>query len=290
MTAARQSTGIAALDEKLGGGLIPGALTVVVGATGVGKTQLGIQFAAAGQAAEGHRGVIFDMSSRGDSQSHADYARRLFDWQLTAPPPVAHDEFFDRAGELGDYLHIFDYTGRRVTRSEMDWDQWRAWQAEINVKLSQSIGFLYGAFVRGVQRVVVDGIEPVDRPGDSVQFNLFEYVYHQVVRKDPQWVARDLFRQDYRRHSAAAAERIYDPRGIGCLLLYTSHEMMLDELVSRSLDQGDVLSNANTLILMGKIRDGMHIRRALYIAKHRGSACSEEIVPFEIGEEGLQVG
>ena len=34
----RQSTGIPALDELLGGGLLPGTLTVVVGATGMGKT------------------------------------------------------------------------------------------------------------------------------------------------------------------------------------------------------------------------------------------------------------
>ena len=47
----RQSTGIPALDELLGGGLVPGTLTVVVGATGIGKTQLGIQYAHAGLAA-----------------------------------------------------------------------------------------------------------------------------------------------------------------------------------------------------------------------------------------------
>ena len=40
----RQSTGIPALDELLGGGLVPGTLTVVVGATGMGKTQLGIHW------------------------------------------------------------------------------------------------------------------------------------------------------------------------------------------------------------------------------------------------------
>src|SRR6188508_1996168 len=84
MTMSRQSTGIAALDDLLGGGLIPGTLTVVVGATGIGKTQLGLQFADAGQSQENHRGIIFDCASRGDSQSHAEYARRMFDWQLVA--------------------------------------------------------------------------------------------------------------------------------------------------------------------------------------------------------------
>jgi len=40
--AKRQSTGVAGLDEMLGGGLLPGTLTVVVGSTGIGKTQLGL--------------------------------------------------------------------------------------------------------------------------------------------------------------------------------------------------------------------------------------------------------
>ena len=47
----RLSTGVPGLDERLGGGLIPGTLTVVVGASGIGKTQLGLQFAHAGLAA-----------------------------------------------------------------------------------------------------------------------------------------------------------------------------------------------------------------------------------------------
>ena len=40
----RLPTGIVRLDAALGGGLLPGTLTVVIGATGVGKTQLGIQW------------------------------------------------------------------------------------------------------------------------------------------------------------------------------------------------------------------------------------------------------
>jgi KaiC/GvpD/RAD55 family RecA-like ATPase len=45
----RLSTGVEGLDELLGGGLIPGTLTVVLGSTGIGKTQLGLQFAYAGR-------------------------------------------------------------------------------------------------------------------------------------------------------------------------------------------------------------------------------------------------
>ena len=286
----RQSTGVPGLDELLGGGLIPGTLTVIVGATGIGKTQLGLQFAHAASTQEGHRGVIFDCSSRGDSQSHAEYARRMFDWRVTAMDAdgqVHVDGFFDQ--RLADYLHIFDYHGRRVTRRDLDWDDWHTWQAQLNARLRAAIAFLYGNFTRGVRRVVIDGIEPADRPGESIQFNLFEYIYHQILRKDPEWVARDLFRESYLRHADEAARHTYDPAQIGCLLLYTSHETMLDDLISRPLDEGDVLSNANTLIYMGKIRDGNRVSRGLYIAKHRGSACDERIMEYQIGETGLRL-
>ena len=295
----RQSTGVPGLDELLGGGLLPGTLTVVVGATGIGKTQLGLQYAQAGAAQEGRRGIIFDCSARGDSQSHAEYARRMFDWTMRAVDagkPVEIEEFFEASRNAteavphtvhGDYLHIFDYRGRRVTRRDLDWDDWQHWQAELNARLRAAIAFLYGNFTRGVRRVVMDGIEPTDRPSDSIQFNLLEYVYHQVLRKDPEWVARDLFREAYRRNADQVAAHSYDPGRIGCLLLYTSHETMLDDLVSRPLDEGDVLSNANTLIYLGKVREGDRIERGLYIAKHRGSPCDERIVPYRIGDQGL---
>jgi KaiC/GvpD/RAD55 family RecA-like ATPase len=290
----RQSTGIPGLDPLLGGGLLPGTLTVVVGATGIGKTQLGLQFTHAGFEREGeHRsGVIFDMNARGDSQNHVDYAKRMFGWQLhclRGQDRMDLNDFFSDGREYGDYLHVFDYSGRRVTKQDLDWDQWRDWQAELNAKLQSAIAFLYGNFVRGVRRVVFDGIEPADRPHESIQLNLLEYVYHQIVRKDPEWVARDLFRQDYRKNAESTARHVYDPAGIGCMLLCTSRDTMLDELISKPLDEGDALSNANTLIYMGKIREGHRLRRALYIAKHRASACSEEIHPYTIDDRGLQI-
>jgi hypothetical protein len=176
-----------------------------------------------------------------------------------------------------------------VTRRDLDWDDWNTWQAQLNARLRAAIAFFYANFVRGIRRVVIDGIEPADRPGESIQFNLFEYVYHQILRKDPEWVARVLFREAYRRHAEQAAQAIYDPASIGCLLLYTSHETMLDDLISRPLDEGDVLSNANTLIYMGKIREGNRLARGLYIAKHRGSACDERIVEYRISDKGLSI-
>ncbi|MGH7139060.1 MAG: RAD55 family ATPase [Pirellulales bacterium] len=289
----RLSTGNVPLDQLLGGGLWPGTLTVVSGATGIGKTQLGVQFAHAGQTEEGRTGVILDMSCRGDAQSHTDYAQRICAWALTeaqadmAPGP---DALFDLTSPLSDYLHVFDYGGRRVTRGDLDFEGWQDWQAELARKLAVTIAFFYGNFVRGARRVVVDGIEPAVRPSESIQLELFEYVYHQILRKESDWVARDLLREHYRAHSARVAAHPYDYQEIACLLLYTSPESMLEELISRKLDEGDVLANANTLIYLGKVREDNKLGKALYIAKHRGSACSDEIVPYRITDGGIELG
>jgi len=286
----RLSTGIPALDRRLGGGLLPGTLTVVVGSTGIGKTQFGLQFANAGLAQEKHRGILFDMAARGDSQNHAAYARRMFDWTLDEAPSPAEldlDAFFAADRRPGDYLHVFKHQGRRVTRADLDHDEWRQWQGELSRRLSASIAFFYGNFVRGVRRAVVDGIEPADRPSESIQIELFEYIYYQILRKDPEWIARDLFRQQFRRHAEQAAAHRYDPDRVACMLLVTSHETTLDGLIERPLDEGDVLSGANTVIYLGKIREGTRFYRAMYVAKHRGSVCPDEILPYRIDDRKI---
>jgi RecA/RadA recombinase len=290
-TPERLAIGIPELDEHLGGGLLPGTLTVVAGATGIGKTQLGLHFANEGQRREGRRGVIFDMTARGDSQHHAVYARDLFGWELQALSAERNQvpEHVWQADAACEYLHIFDHSGRRVTRGDLEYDDWRAWKSELAQRLGVCIQFFYGAFVHGVRRAVVDGVEPVDRPGDSIQFELFEYIYHQILRKDADWVARDLFRERFRANEAQVAAHRYDPAAVACLLLYTTREVMLEDLVSRPLDQGDVLSGANTVILMGKIREGNRFGRALYIAKHRGSYCRDEVVPYQIDGTGISM-
>src|SRR5262249_48429800 len=110
----RLSTGISGLDELLGGGLVPGTLTVVAGATGIGKTQLGLHFANQGRAQEGERGIIFDMTSRGDSQNQEEYAAHLFDWRLAQQMgngSVAPAEVWQRDVARRDYLRIFERTG-----------------------------------------------------------------------------------------------------------------------------------------------------------------------------------
>ncbi|MEW4488032.1 ATPase domain-containing protein [Thalassoglobus sp. JC818] len=289
----RQTTGIPDLDKMLGGGLLPGTLTVVLGATGIGKTQLGIQYAHAGKDQEGESGIIYDMTSRGDTQSHADYAERLFDWKLRERPAeltdVSVSEIWNPEVARWDALHLFQRAGRRVTMSDMDFDQKKEWKAELNRKLNETIAFFYGNFCQGVRRCVIDGIEPSDRASDSFQFDLFEYIYHQILRKESDWVARDYLRVAFRQHEQQVNDHAYDHSDVGCMMLCTTHETMLDDLLTRQIESGDVLSNANTIILMGKVREEGRIKRALHVAKHRGSACDDAIREFVVTESGLQL-
>jgi KaiC/GvpD/RAD55 family RecA-like ATPase len=289
---ARLSTGVPGLDDRLGGGLVPGTLTVVVGASGIGKTQLGMQFANAGLTQEKRRGILFDMNARIDAQSHADYAQRMFDWRPSIADTqhkLSLDNFFAANRQHGEYLHIFDHSGRRVTQRQAGFDAWHDWQAEISTKLAHTIAFFYGNFTQGTRRAVVDGIEPADQQSESIQFELFEYIYHQILRKEAEWVARDLFREHFRENANLIAQHSYDHGEVGCMMLYTCHEAMLDTLIERPLQDGDLFAGANTLIYLGKIREGTKLRRALYIAKHRGSACSEEIAMYTINDVGLSL-
>jgi len=295
----RLSTGVPGLDDRLGGGLIPGTMTVLVGSSGIGKTQFGLQFLHATGPREERPGVIYDLSTRGDSQNHAEYARRMFDRVLSEENPerrVDCDTFFSPDERWGDYLRVFTSRGRKVTRRDLDFDQWHDWQAELSKHLDTTIGFFFHHFTRGVRRFIVDGIEPVERQDESIQFELLEYVYHQIVRKEPEWVARDLFRQHYRQNAGQIERHLYRKEDVGCLVLYTAPETSLDALIERPLDEGDLLVGANTIIYLGKIRvratsatNGVKFRRAMYVSKHRGSVCPDEILLYEIDDRGLRI-
>ena len=63
---------------------------------------------------------------------------------------------------------------------------------------------------------------------------------------------------------------------------------MLDDLLVQPIGQGDIFSNANTIILMGRTRHDGRMGRALAIAKHRGSATATRSCPYRITDQGLE--
>src|SRR2546430_3052176 len=172
----RVSTGRPKLDAMLGGGLLPGTLAVVYGATGIGKTHLGLTFADHGRVADGARGIVLDMNGRGDSQQHDAYAARLFGWTLKA---WAHtvtpmSDPYPPAGELeAFYSNALSWVGRvrdfQVPTPdggvEFDWN----WKATYNHALYTLRPFVYFHLAAGTRRVVVDGVEPMDAPAAPIQ-------------------------------------------------------------------------------------------------------------------------
>jgi hypothetical protein len=294
MARSRQGFGIEGLDAMLGGGLMPGTLTVLAGATGAGKTQLGLRWADRGAAAEGRRGVVCDLTSRGDAQNHAAYALDQFGWDLKAystDRPLDLDAVWDPepSGAVGDYLHPFARAGRRVTRRDLEPDDWHAWKSDLARVLRLSVGFFYGNFVRGCRRVVLDGIEPTERFSESIQFEFFEYLYHHVIRKEDEWAARELFREHFKANESRVLAHRYDHRSVGCLYLYTTPHVLLDDLMAQPIGEGDIFSNASTIILMGRTRRGEALGRSLYVAKHRGSACSDEVRSYRLTDRGVEL-
>lgn len=281
------STGVDFIDEMLGGGLQPGSLTVVRGATGVGKTQLGLAFLNAGLAQEGQRGIVMDLASRGDSQQHLQYARRLFDWELREGQ-VPLERCFGNGFERVDYYTSFQYCGQRVVRDNMTEEEWRAWKRLLNERLRDVVGHLYYHFVHGVRRLVVDGIEPFDVAGDSIQIELFEYILHRILRKRYDLVARDLFRGQWLEVKDGVAAHPYDHHALASMFLQTTREVDIEELIRAQTQEDDLTTNATTIILLGRQLDGRRVRRAAFVLKHRGRPCSDELVYFQTTDAGLQ--
>ncbi|MBI1321763.1 recombinase RecA [bacterium] len=287
----RQKFGYEVLDSLLGGGLLPGKLTVIAGATGAGKTQLGLSWVHEGLRQEGHFGSIMDLTSRGDSQNHAGYLKDRYGIDLPVfDGQVPHDlsELFESDHPWGDYFHPFRQAGKRVTKGDLDPDEWHNWKVELGRTLRLAGYYLYGSMIRGSRRVMVDGVEPTDKFSESIQFEFFEYVYHQILRREHDWAARELLREQFLRNSGQVDSHAYEHQDVGCLYLYTTQHKFLEELIDEPISEGDIFANANTIILMGRTREQGRLGRALHVIKHRGSACGDEIVPYKITDAGFE--
>ena len=289
----RVSTGIPRLDEMLGGGLLPGTLAVAYGATGIGKTHLGLTFAHDGIRADGAPGLVFDMNARGDSQQHHAYAERLFAWRLGrwthTVTPMAYPLPLD--GALANYYSdafpwvgkIRDYQVATPDGPEFDW----GWKATYNHALYTVRPFFYFHFCAGTRRVMVDGVEPMDLPAESIQFFLFDDLYRKVIHRDAETLGMEICLPVWKYRDFIDAHR-YDHRAITTLLLVTTEETRLDDLVSRKVEAGDLGAVANTILVMGSERVGNRLGRFCCVVKHRGSAMSDEIVEYRITERGIE--
>lgn len=292
---ARVSTGLSKLDAMLGGGLLPGTLTVVYGATGIGKTHLGLTFANHGLIADAARGIVLDMNGRGDSQQHDEYAGRLFAWPLVpwthTVTPMA--EPYPPAGQMqACYSNALRWVGRvrdfQVPTPDGAWEFDWNWKAAYNHALYTVRPFMYFHFAAGSRRVVVDGVEPMDAPADSIQFRMFDEIYRTVIHRDADTLGMELCLPVWKHRAFIDAHR-YEHARITTLLVVTAEETRLEDLLARKVATGDIGATANTIIVMGSERVGQRLARMLCVVKHRGSSMSDEIAEFRIGPTGLDV-
>src|SRR5262252_4678676 len=259
----RVSTGLERLDRMLGGGLLPGTLTVVYGATGIGKTHLGVGFAHHGRAVDGAPGLLFDMNARGDSQQHHEYAARLYDWPLRrwthAVTPMADP--YPPAEQMGAfYCDAFPWVGKlrnyqvpTADGLELDWN----WKAMYNHAFYIVSPFIYFHLAAGSRR-------------DS------EILGMEICL--PVW-----------KHRAFIDAHRYDHARVTTLLLVTTEETQLEHLIARKVAAGDIGAVANTIIVMGSERVGNRLGRFLCVVKHRGSAKSDDIAEYKVTERGLEL-
>ncbi|MGH7318571.1 MAG: RAD55 family ATPase [Candidatus Rokuibacteriota bacterium] len=290
-TVPRVSTGLSRLDAMLDGGLIPGTLTVVYGATGIGKTHLGLAFAHHGREADGAAGLIVDMNARGDSQQHVPYAARLYDWPLRrwthTVLPMADP--YPPGGQLAaQYLDAFPWVGRRSDYEvatpqgrEFDW----AWKAAYARALYAVRPFFYFHFAHGARRVALDGIEPC-QADDAIQLYLVDELYRKVIHRDAETLGMEICLPVWQHRAFIDAHR-YDHATVTTLLLFTTEETRLEDLVARKVTAGDLGAVANTVVLMGREKVGTRVGRFLCMAKHRGSAMTDEIVEYRITDRGF---
>jgi hypothetical protein len=91
------------------------------------------------------------------------------------------------------------------------------------------------------------------------------------------------------RHREFIDAHRYDHAAVTTLLLVTTEDTRLEDLLARKVAAGDIGATANTIIVMGSERAGPRLARMLCVVKHRGSAMSDEIVEYRIGANGLEL-
>src|SRR4029078_8469899 len=89
------------------------------------------------------------------------------------------------------------------------------------------------------------------------------------------------------KHREFIDAHLYDHAAVTTLLLVTTEETRLEDLLARRVAVRDIGATANNILVMGSERVGSRVARMLSVVKHRGSAMSDEIVEYRIGSAGL---
>ena len=148
----RVPTGIVGLDEMLHGGFLPQTANLVEGATGTGKTTLGMQFIQHGIVARNEPGIILSFEA---FPQHYHRDARAFGWDF-----AAH--------EASDRLRVI-MSSPEVTRADLQ---------QINGRLETVVGQI------GARRVLVDSLSHFDRlSADPVELRRITYEFINGLKR-----------------------------------------------------------------------------------------------------------
>ena len=136
--------------------------------------------------------------------------------------------------------------------------------------------------------MTVDGVEPMNVPAEAIQFFLFDELYRKVIHRDAETLGMEICLPVW-KHREFIDAHPYDHRAITTLLLVTTEETRIEDLLGRKTEAGDLGAVANTILVMGSERVGTRVGRFLCVVKHRGSAMSDEIAEYRIGERGIEL-
>jgi len=234
------------------------------------------------------------MNARGDSQQHHAYAARLHNWDLqrwthtvlpmAEPYPPAEQMRAFYCDALPWVGKLRDYQVSTPDGLEFDWN----WKAQYNQALYTVRPFVYFHLAAGSRRIMVDGIEPMDVPGDYIQPYIFDDLYRKTIHRDSETLGMEICMPVWKHRSFIDAHR-YDHAAVTTLLLVTTEETQLEHLIARKVAAGDIGAVANTILVMGSERVGNRLARFLCVVKHRGSAKSDEIAEYRVTDRGFEL-
>src|SRR5207245_1549246 len=88
--------------------------------------------------------------------------------------------------------------------------------------------------------VVVDGVEPMDAPADSIQLFVFDELYRKTIHRDAETLGMEICLPVWKHRAFIDAHR-YDHARITTLLLVTTEETRLEDLLARPVAPSDLL-------------------------------------------------
>jgi hypothetical protein len=107
-----------------------------------------------------------------------------------------------------------------------------------------------------------------------------------VIHRDAETLGMEICLPVWQHRAFIDAHR-YDHATITTLLLVTTEETRLEDLIARKVGAGDLGAVANTVLLMGREKVGTRVGRFVCVVKHRGSGMADEIVEFRVGAGGI---